>query len=59
MVREAIFPRTYYLITFPNYLERKERLQPVIEKMANKLNITHEGLPDRWERVRNLRISDD
>jgi hypothetical protein len=52
------FPKPTYLTTFQDYLKRKETLQPEIEDMACKLNITREGLPDHWEQVSKLKISD-
>jgi hypothetical protein len=56
LVRKATFRKPPYLTTFQDYLERKERLQPVIEDMASKMNITREGLPDRREQVFNMML---
>jgi len=56
LVRKATFRKQPYLTTVQDYLERKERLQPVIEDMASKMNITGEGLPDRREQVFNMML---
>jgi hypothetical protein len=54
LARKATFRKPPYLTTFQDYLERKKRLQPVIEDMASKMNITREGLSDRREQVFNI-----
>ncbi len=58
LVRAAIFRKPYGLVSFQEYLDREEKLQPAIKEIASKFKISRHDHPDRWEEVCNLRPSD-